>query len=62
MTEKLHLSDEQIEKIAERAAGRALEKVYAEVGRNVLRKFAWLIGLVVVSGAIYLAGKGVIKP
>lgn len=62
MAEELQLSDQQIDEIAERAAERALEKVYAEVGRNVLRKVAWLLGVVVVSVAIWLAGKGVLKP
>jgi len=53
--------DEIVEKAAEKAADRALEKIYAEVGKNVLRKLAWLIGLVVVSLAIWLAGKNSLK-
>lgn len=58
MREEVHLSDAQIDVIAERAANRALEKVYADVGKNVLRRLAWLVGLVVVSLALFLAGKG----
>lgn len=52
------LTDEQIDDIADRAAKRALEMVYAEVGRSVLKKAAWLVGVVVVGLFIWLAGKG----
>lgn len=55
------IPDELIDHIAERAAERVLEKVYAEVGKNVLKKMAWIAGLIVVSAALYLAGKGIIK-
>lgn len=51
------LTEAQIDEIAEKAARRALEIVYAEIGENVLRKLAWLVGLVVVGLAIWLAGK-----
>ena len=60
--EDINLTDSQIEAIAERAAGKALEKVYAEVGKSVLKKLAWLVGLVVVSAAMYLAGKDALHP
>lgn len=56
----LPLSDLQIEAIAERAAERALEKVYAEVGRSVLRKLAWLVGIIVVTVAMWVAGRDVL--
>jgi len=51
------LTEEQIEHIAERAAERALEIVYAEVGKSVLKKLAWLVGVIVVGLALFLAGK-----
>jgi hypothetical protein len=56
------LSEAQIEAIAERAATKALEKIYAEVGQSVLKKLAWLAGLVVVGLFIWLGGKGFVKP
>jgi hypothetical protein len=49
---------EVVDRIAERAAELALEKVYAEVGRSVLRRAAWLAGLIVVGLALWLTGKG----
>lgn len=58
----VQLSDAQIEAIAERAAEKALQKVYAEVGKSILTKAAWLVGLVVVGLALWLTGKGFIKP
>lgn len=56
------ISEDVFERLADRAADRALAKVYEEVGKNVLRKLAWLTGVVIVAAALYLAGKGYIKP
>jgi hypothetical protein len=52
------LTEEQMDMIAERAARKALEIVYAEVGKSVLKKLAWLVGIIVVGIAMWLAGKG----
>jgi len=54
----MNLSDEQIDVIAERAAQKALQIVYAEVGKGVMKKLAWLIGIVIVGAAVWLGGKG----
>jgi len=56
------LSDAEIDDIAERAAERALEKVYLEVGRSIVRRLFWLVGVLALSVLIVLAGKGVINP
>ena len=44
------LSDEQIEHIAQRAAELAVQKmttdVYASVGKSVLQKVFWIVGVV----------------
>lgn len=57
MPEKqLPLTDEQIEAIAERAAEVALNKVYTEVGKSVLKKLAWLTGAAVIGLFMWLAG------
>jgi hypothetical protein len=50
------LTDDQIEAIAERAAVVALNKVYTEVGKSVLKKLAWLTGAAVIGLAMWLAG------
>lgn len=50
------LTDEQIEAIAERAAEVALNKVYTEVGKSVLKKLAWLTGVAVLGLFMWLAG------
>jgi diaminopimelate decarboxylase len=38
------LTDEQMERLAEKAAEKALAKVYTEVGRSIVTKFLWLVG------------------
>lgn len=55
---QVQLTDAQIDVIAERAAEVALNKVYADVGRGVLRKLAWLTGVAVIGLALWLAGNG----
>jgi hypothetical protein len=55
------LTEAEIDAIAERAAKRALQQVYAEVGQSVLRKLAWLIGTVIIGLALWLAGKGALQ-
>lgn len=49
------LTDAQIEQIAERAAEVALNKVYTEVGKSVLKKLAWLTGAAVIGLALWLS-------
>jgi phage terminase Nu1 subunit (DNA packaging protein) len=51
------LTEAQIDAIAEKAARRALQIVYAEVGQNVLKKLAWLTGVIILGLALWLAGK-----
>jgi hypothetical protein len=51
------LTEAELDAIAERAAKKALESVYADVGRSVLRKLAWLAGVAVIGLALWLVGK-----
>lgn len=55
-TGQIQLTDDQIEAIAERAAEVALNKVYTEVGKSVLKRMAWLTGAAVIGLALWLAG------
>lgn len=56
--EEIRLSESQIDQIAERAATKALEKVYAGIGKGVMTKAAWLIGFAVLALLAWLAGSG----
>jgi len=51
------LTDAEIEIIAERAAEKAIEKVYTELGRSVANKLLWFLGVAVVGAIALLAGK-----
>lgn len=53
------LSDEQIEMIAEKAAEKALLKVYANVGRGIINKLAFVIGACVIGILLWMGGKGI---
>lgn len=53
------LTEEQIELIAERAAEKALQHVYASVGKGLLNKVAWVLGAAVIGLLLWMGGKGI---
>lgn len=55
------LSEEQLEAIAEKAATKALNKIYADVGKSVVTKILWVVGLAAIGLVLFFTGKGVIK-
>lgn len=58
------LDDSELEKIAERAAEKAIEKltnhVYQEVGKSVISKFVYIVGACSVGLYLWMKSKGVI--
>jgi len=52
------LTEADIDRIAEKAANRALEKVYAEVGKSVSKKLMWVMGVVSISLIVWLSSFG----
>lgn len=61
MEPNLPLTDEQIDVIAERAAAKAIEKVYTEIGKNVVKRFFWLVGVATLVLLAWLGGTGHLK-
>jgi len=59
------LTDEQIERIAERAAEKAVTKltdhVYREVGKSIVQKFIYIVGVTAVAFFLWAQSKGLIK-
>lgn len=55
------LSDEQIEAIAERAAEKAIEKVYTQIGKWTVQRFLLLVGAATLAVLAWLGGKGLLK-
>ena len=59
------LSDEQLEEIAERAAEKAIAKVtqdlYTSIGKAVLTKVIWSVGVAWVALIIWMQARGFIK-
>jgi len=56
-----NLTEAEMNVIAERAADRAIEKVYEQIGKSVAQKVYWFIGVVVVGMLFLLAGHGITK-
>ena len=59
--EKVELTDEQINHIAEKAAEVAFRKIYEQVGKSVVHKIYWLVGAGVIALMYWLAGNGNLK-
>ena len=60
------LTEDQIEQIAERAAAKAVERVtrgvYLAVGKTIVQKSLYLIGVAAVAFLIWSAQRGWLKP
>lgn len=55
------MTEAEMDAIAERAADRALKKVYEQIGKSVAQKIYWFIGVAVVGMMMLLAGNGITK-
>jgi hypothetical protein len=56
------LTEAEMDAIAERAADRAIRKMYEQIGKSVAQKIYWFIGVAVVGMMMLLAGNGMSKP
>ena len=60
------LTDDEIERIAERAAKKAVELMtrdaYAAVGRSVVKKTLYIIGVLAVAAYFWASQHGLVKP
>ena len=56
-----NLTEAEMDAIAERAADRAIRKMYESIGKSVAQKVYWAIGIVVVGMVMLLAGNGISK-
>lgn len=52
------LSDQDVERVALRAKELAMEELYISVGRSVITKGLWFVGLVAAGVAAYLGATG----
>ena len=55
----LSLSEEQLDEIAQRAANRAFEMIYQEIGRGVIKRLYWGVGVTVVAVLMWLGANHV---
>jgi hypothetical protein len=59
---EVQLTDDQIEQIATKAAEKAVSmmtnQLYQEVGKSVVNKFLWVVGVAAVALAAWAKGKG----
>lgn len=44
MSNSQFLTEADIDRIAERAAERALEKVYGQIGKSIVTRVLWILG------------------
>lgn len=53
------LTNAEIDKVAKRAVDMAFQQMYEEVGKNVVRKVLWIIGVGAIGLAMWLSSRGV---
>jgi len=56
--EKIELTDQQIDHIAEKAAEVAFKKIYEEVGCSVVKKIFWIVGVAALGLMFWMNGNG----
>lgn len=54
--------DARMEAIAELAAKKALEHVYADIGEGLIKKLIWLVGILAFGIISWMAGRGIKLP
>jgi hypothetical protein len=54
------LTDDQINDVAERAAEKAIERVYTEIGRSVVKKVLWVVGAGALALFVWMRSKGLV--
>ncbi len=52
------ISEEDIERIADKAVEKAMDRLYREVGKSILQKFIWLVGVGTVALYMWIQGRG----
>lgn len=53
----LPITDAQLDTIVERAVEKVFERIYADVGRNVVKKLVWALGLIATVFCVWIVGK-----
>jgi hypothetical protein len=60
------LTDDDVERIAERAAQKAVEMMtrdaYAAVGKGVVQKALWIIGVLALTAFVWASQHGLVGP
>lgn len=54
----VHLTDNQLNALADKVYDRLKEKLFAEIGKTVVQKFLYLLGVGAVIFAAWAGGKG----
>lgn len=59
-----YMTEEDVERVAEMAANKAVNKMateaYQAIGKGVVNRFLWIVGVITVGFAAWLHSKGVI--
>lgn len=61
MKEPIHLSEDQIDQIAERACEKAFAKIYQEIGQSIVKKGLFVLGATALACLAWLAGTNNLK-
>lgn len=55
------LTEEQLDHIVQKVADEVFNRIYAEIGKSLVKKLSWMFGISILGLFIYMASKGFIK-
>ena len=52
------LTEQEIETLVERVTEKVVENFYTEIGKNVVKKFLWIVGIITIGLAAWMGLTG----
>ena len=56
--EPIRLTEAQIDLIVDRAVTKVFDRIYQDIGKSVVKRITWAVGLIATGLALWLAGTG----
>ena len=61
MDNKITLTDEQLEQLVEKVTEKVIENVYISIGKSIVKKFFWIVGVGTVALFAWMSTNGHLK-
>ena len=58
---RVNLTEEQLDLIVSKVADEVFNRIYAEIGKSIVKKLFWIAGVSIFAVFVFLASKGMVK-